>query len=120
VEPAIEQAVRTIVGGEGSVRREVFPRCGPTDERLDGLRLQLLARVPAGSVDLEDAADDLRRTGLDVEVGDGRGAPLLAVRSGDGWTADLWPGADGPWSLTATAEVDGDRGAHGGAVHSCG
>ncbi len=40
------------VGGEGSMRPEVFLRCGPTDELLDGLRLQLDADVPAGSVDL--------------------------------------------------------------------
>ncbi len=55
VEPAMTEAVRAVVGGEGSMRPEVFLRCGPTDELLDGLRLQLDADVPAGSVDLEDA-----------------------------------------------------------------
>ncbi len=120
VEPAMTEAVRAVVGGEGSMRPEVFLRCGPTDELLDGLRLQLDADVPAGSVDLEDAADDLRRSGLDAEVGDGTGAPLLAVASGDDWTADLWPSTNGPWRLTATAEVDGDRGTVGRGVHSCG
>ena len=109
------RAVRVVVGAEAAVRREVLPRCGPSDERLDGQQLALVAEVPAGSVDLAEVADDLRRRGLDVEVGDGTAAPLLAVASGDGWTADLWPSTEGPWRLSASAVVDGTPDAAGRA-----
>ena len=116
VEPAMRQAVRTVVDGGADVRRALLPRCGPGDERLEGRRLQLLAEVPVGSVDLEDAARELRQHGLDADVGDGTGAPLLAVASGDGWTAELWPTGEGQWRMAATAEVDGD----GATVLGCG
>ena len=107
VEPAMTAAVRTVVGPEAVVHREVFPRCGPTDERLDGSRLGLLAEVPAASVDLQASVDALRDRGLDVGTGDGVDAPLVSVESANGWTAELWPTAEGPWRLTASAEVDG-------------
>ncbi len=101
------RAVRTVVGPEAPVHRDVFPRCGPTDERLDGQRLALVAEVPPGSVDLRSAVEQLRRRGLDVHAGDGTDAPLVGVESDDGWTAELWPSTEGPWRVTASAEVDG-------------
>jgi hypothetical protein len=107
VEPAMTQAVRTVVGAQATVHREVFPRCGPTDERLDGQRLALVAEVPPGGIDLRDVVDELRADGLDVRGGDGTDAPLVAVEADDGWTAELWASAEGPWRLTASAEVDG-------------
>lgn len=108
VEPAMSQAVRAVLDatGSGPVERSLLPRCGPTDERQDGLVLTLVA-ASAGRGDVGAAAQALRRQGHDVTTPGGDGAPLLSARPDDGrWRLEVQRRDAGGVLVTATARVD--------------
>lgn len=108
VEPQMRRAVQAVLDatGPGSVERALLPRCGPTDEALGGLQLSLLAETATRS-GVDAAARALRAQELDVTVGSGDGAPLIAARPEDGqWTLEVQRSDREGLVVQAVAQVD--------------